>query len=98
MIYISHRLDELPQIADRVTAFRDGRRVGTALVADTSRSELIRMMVGRELSAVFPKTSVAAGDPLLAVRGLSCRAEGIESIDLAVRAGEIVGLAGLVGA
>jgi rhamnose transport system ATP-binding protein len=98
MIYISHRLDELPQIADRVTAFRDGRLVGTARVADTSRSELIRMMVGRELSAVFPKTNVAVGDPLLAARGLSCRAEGVDEINLTVRAGEIVGLAGLVGA
>ncbi|MBI3863109.1 MAG: sugar ABC transporter ATP-binding protein [Planctomycetia bacterium] len=98
MIYISHRLDELPQIADRVTAFRDGRYVGTAQVAGTSRGELIRMMVGRELSAVFPKTSVPAGAPLLEARGLSSRAEGVLGIDLTVRAGEIVGLAGLVGA
>ncbi len=98
MIYISHRLDELPQIADRVTAFRDGRLVGTARVADTSRGELIRMMVGRELSAVFPKTSVPAGEPLLEVHGLSCDAEGVHDVDLTVRAGEIVGLAGLVGA
>lgn len=122
MIYISHRLDELPQIADRVTALRDGRLVGSARVADTSRSELIRMMVGRELSAVFPKPSVpvaelarvqTAGDamnsgessdrqeflpPLLDVRGLSCHAEGVHEINLSVRAGEIVGLAGLVGA
>jgi len=98
MIYISHRLDELPQIADRVTAFRDGRLVGTARVAETSRGELIRMMVGRELSAVFPKTSVAVGEPLLEIRGLSCQVEGVREIDLTVRAGEIVGLAGLVGA
>jgi rhamnose transport system ATP-binding protein len=122
MIYISHRLDELPQIADRVTAFRDGRLVGTARVADTSRSELIRMMVGRELSSVFPKTNSSVAElarvqtvseqqtsgkssdrqesspPLLEVRGLSCRAEGVHDINLAVRAGEIVGLAGLVGA
>jgi rhamnose transport system ATP-binding protein len=98
MIYISHRLDELPQIADRVTAFRDGRLVGTARVAETSRGELIRMMVGRELSSVFPKTSVPTGEPLLEVRGLSCEAEGVHDVDLTVRAGEIVGLAGLVGA
>ena len=122
MIYISHRLDELPQIADRVTAFRDGRLVGTARVADTSRSELIRMMVGRDLSAVFPKTNISVAElarvqraaddlnsgessdcqeslpPLLDVHGLSCRAEGVQEINLSVRAGEIVGLAGLVGA
>ena len=98
MIYISHRLDELPQIADRVTALRDGRLAGSARVADTSRSELIGMMVGRELSAVFPKTSVSAGERLLEVRGLSCQCECVDDINLTVHAGEIVGLAGLVGA
>lgn len=98
MLYISHRLDELPQIADRVTAFRDGRLVGTARVAGTSRGELIRMIVGRELSAVFPKTTVPVGSALLEVAGLACRSEGVHNINLTVRAGEIVGLAGLVGA
>jgi rhamnose transport system ATP-binding protein len=98
MIYISHRLDELPQIADRVTALRDGRLVGTARMADTSRNELIRMMVGRELSSVFPKTSIPIGAPLLEVRNLSCRDEGVQNVSLTVHAGEIVGLAGLVGA
>jgi rhamnose transport system ATP-binding protein len=98
MIYISHRLDELPQIADRVTALRDGRLAGTAAVAAVSRAELIRMMVGRDLSAVFPKTAVPIGDVLLETRGLSCRAGGIENVSLTIRAGEIVGLAGLVGA
>lgn len=98
MIYISHRLDELSQIADRATVLRDGRLVGTVRVADTSRSELIRMMVGRELSAVFPKSNVPGGGPLLEVRGLCCQTEGVHGINLSVHAGEIVGLAGLVGA
>jgi rhamnose transport system ATP-binding protein len=98
IIYISHRLDELPQIADRVTVFRDGRLVGTARVAETSRSALIRMMVGRDLSAVFPKTTVPAGTPLLEVHELSCQAEGVHEVNLTVRTGEIVGLAGLMGA
>jgi rhamnose transport system ATP-binding protein len=98
MIYISHRLDELPQIADRVTALRDGSVAGTALLSDVSRADLIRMMVGRDLSAVFPKTAVPVGDVLLETRGLSYRAGGIENVNLTVRAGEIVGLAGLVGA
>jgi rhamnose transport system ATP-binding protein len=98
MIYISHRLDELPQIADRVTALRDGRLVGTSRVAETSRGDLIRMMVGRELSAVFPKTDVPLGDTLLELRNVSCPAEEVHHINLSVRAGEIVGLAGLVGA
>ena len=65
VIYISHRLEELPQIADRVTALRDGVLVGTRRMDDVSRADLIRMMVGRELSAVFPKTFVEPGDVIL---------------------------------
>ena len=61
MIYISHRLEELPQIADRVTALRDGVLVGTRRMDEVTRAELIRLMVGRELSAVFPKTAVPQG-------------------------------------
>jgi rhamnose transport system ATP-binding protein len=98
IIYISHRLEELPQIADRVTALRDGVLVGTRLMAEVSRSDLITMMVGRELSAVFPKEAVDIGEPVLEVRGLGCRTAGIEDVSLSVRAGEILGLAGLVGA
>ena len=98
IIYISHRLEELPQIADRVTALRDGVLVGTRPMADVSRGELIRMMVGRELSAVFPKTFVEPGRPVLEVRGLANVAAGVRGVSLSVRAGEILGLAGLVGA
>jgi rhamnose transport system ATP-binding protein len=98
IIYISHRLEELPTIADRVTALRDGVLVGTRRMEEVSRSDLIRMMVGRELSAVFPKTFVEPGELVLDVRRLSCRAAGVRDVSLSVRAGEIVGLAGLVGA
>ena len=98
IIYISHRLEELPQIADRVTALRDGVRVGTKRMQEVSRGELIRMMVGRELSAVFPKTVVEPGATVLEVRNLSCRTAGVRDASLSVRAGEILGLAGLVGA
>jgi rhamnose transport system ATP-binding protein len=98
IIYISHRLAELPQVADRVTALRDGQWVGTRRLSEVSRAELIRMMVGRELSAVFPKTTVSLGDVLLEVEGLYCRQSGIHNVNLSVRAGEILGLAGLVGA
>ncbi|MFI5454129.1 MAG: sugar ABC transporter ATP-binding protein [Isosphaerales bacterium] len=97
-IYISHRLEELPQVADRVTALRDGVLVGTRRMEEVSRGELIRMMVGRELSAVFPKSFVEPGEVILEVRGLGCRAAGVQEVDLKVRAGEILGLAGLVGA
>jgi rhamnose transport system ATP-binding protein len=98
IIYISHRLEELPQVADRVTALRDGVLVGTRRMEEVSRGELIRMMVGRELSAVFPKTCVEPGEVVLEVRNLSCRAAGVRDVSLSIRAGEILGLAGLVGA
>jgi len=98
MIYISHRLEELPEIADRVTVLRDGRTIDTRPMTDVDRQELIRMMVGRELSAVFPKRDVSPGDVALELRGLCCAAANVVDVDLTVRAGEIVGLAGLVGA
>jgi rhamnose transport system ATP-binding protein len=97
IIYISHRLEELPLIADRVTVLRDGRTIDTKLMAEVSRQQLIQLMVGRELSAVFPKKSVELGDVVLELKQLGCAASGIHDVNLSVRAGEIVGLAGLVG-
>jgi rhamnose transport system ATP-binding protein len=98
IIYISHRLEELQEIADRVTALRDGVLVGVRNMADVSRGELIRMMVGRELSAVFPKSVAEPGEVVLELEGVGCRATGVHDVSLQVRAGEILGLAGLVGA
>jgi rhamnose transport system ATP-binding protein len=98
MIYISHRLEELPRIADRVTVLRDGRTIDTRPMADVDRGQLIQRMVGRELSAVFPKRSVPLGEVVLELRGFGCAASGVRGVNLSVRAGEIVGLAGLVGA
>jgi rhamnose transport system ATP-binding protein len=96
IIYISHRLEELPQIADRVTALRDGVLVGTRRMEEVSRGDLIRMMVGRELSAVFPKTFVEPGGIVLEVSHLGCRAARVRDVSLHVRAGEILGLAGTI--
>ena len=98
MIYISHRLEELPVIADRVTVLRDGETIGTHQMSDVSADQLIRLMVGRELSAVFPKRQVERGDAVFELRGFGSRAAGIRDIDLTIHAGEIVGVAGLVGA
>jgi rhamnose transport system ATP-binding protein len=98
IIYISHRLEELSVIADRVTVLRDGSVVGTEQMAAVDRQQLIRLMVGRELSAVFPKRKVDQGEIVLELRDVSCAANGVRHINLALRAGEIVGLAGLVGA
>jgi rhamnose transport system ATP-binding protein len=98
LVYISHRLDELPRLADRVTVLRDGRTVGTHEMRAISQADLIRHMVGREVSTVYPKPDVAAGDAVLQVEALTSRAAGIHDATLTVRRGEIVGLAGLVGA
>jgi rhamnose transport system ATP-binding protein len=98
IVYISHRLEELQIIADRVTVLRDGSYVGTQPMTDIERQELIRLMVGRELSAVFPKVIVEQGPVTFELRNVSCQANGTNGIDLAIHAGEIVGLAGLVGA
>jgi len=98
VIYISHRLEELPQIADRVTVLRDGRAIETRSMSDVSRAQLIHLMVGREISSVYPKREVEPGAVVLELRDLGCSEAGIADVNLSVRAGEIVGLAGLVGA
>jgi rhamnose transport system ATP-binding protein len=98
VIYISHRLDELPAIADRVTVLRDGCTIETRAMNEVTREELIRLMVGRELSAIFPKRPVEFGDTALELRGLGCSSAGVAEVNLSMRKGEIVGLAGLVGA
>jgi rhamnose transport system ATP-binding protein len=98
IIYISHRLEELSQVADRVTVLRDGRVVGTRPMAEVTRDELIRLMVGREITAVFPKRPVPLGDVALELKGVGCRESGVRGVSFGVRAGEIFGLAGLVGA
>ena len=98
MIYISHRLEELPAIADRVTVLRDGLTIETREMADVTSEQLIRLMVGRDLSAVFPKRAVELGDSIFELRNFGSRSAGIRNINLSVRAGEIVGVAGLIGA
>ena len=98
IVYISHRLEELRAIADRVTVLRDGAVVTTTTLAETSNDALILAMSGRELAAVdASRDERGAGDVVLEVRGLGRRGR-LHDVSLAVRAGEIVGLAGLVGA
>lgn len=97
IIYISHRLEELTKIADRVTVLRDGQRIETRSMAGITREDLIRLMVGRELAAVFPKRVVTPGEIALELRDVSCEAAGVRNVNLTIRSGEIVGLAGLVG-
>jgi rhamnose transport system ATP-binding protein len=97
IVYISHRLEEVAAIADRVTVLRDGETIATCDAKGLSRGELIRMMVGREIEAIFPKRAVPIGGIALEVRNLNSRAAGIRGVSLEVRAGEILGLSGLVG-
>ena len=97
VVYISHRLDEIFRVADRVTVLRDGRLVGTLPIAQATQPQLIGMMVGRELTTLFPKESVEIGDPFLEVRHLR-RKGALEDISFVLRRREILGLAGLVGA
>jgi rhamnose transport system ATP-binding protein len=98
IIYISHRLEELGRIADRITVLRDGETIETRAAEGTDARTLIRLMAGRDLSVVFPKRKVAIGKPVLEVKSLTCQAAGIRDVTFEVRAGEILGVAGLIGA
>jgi len=96
IIYISHRLQEVFLLADRVTVLRDGHYIGTKPVSETSESNLISMMVGRTIDDLFPKLPTEIGKNILEVRNI-VRKPQTKGVSLNVRAGEIVGLAGLVG-
>jgi inositol transport system ATP-binding protein len=97
IIYITHKMDEVFKIADTVTVFRDGKHVATLPAAELDRQKLITLMVGRELTHLFPKEEVAIGEVVMSVRGLT-RHGVIEDISFDLRRGEILGLAGLMGA
>ena len=97
IVYISHRLDEIFAIADRVTVLRDGLNVGERPIAQVTRQELIELMVGRVLSDEFPKRSTTIGPPRLEVTGLR-RGRAVRDVSLSVHRGEILALTGLVGA
>ena len=97
VLYISHRLEELGQIADRATVLRDGRYIATVDVKTTTIPQLIRMMVGRSLEQQFPKEQIEAGNEVLRVEGLT-RHGAFRDVSFNVHRGEIVGMAGLVGA
>jgi rhamnose transport system ATP-binding protein len=98
VLYISHRLEELYQVARRATVLRDGAHVGCFSLEETSPTQLIQAMVGRELKSLYPKPPPRMGPVVLTLRGLACRARGLGPIDLVLHRGEILGLAGLVGA
>jgi len=96
VVFVSHRIDEVFALCDRLTVMRDGATVAEAAVADTTPAEVVRWMVGRDLTDLFPKVPAEAGDVVLDVRGLG-RVGAFREVSFTVRAGEIVALAGLVG-
>ncbi len=97
IIYISHRMEELFEIGDRVTVLRDGRSVGTYEVRNIDKSELIRLMVNRELTELFPKEKATRGQEVLRVEGLGTKG-GLKDISFSLHKGEVLGIAGLLGA
>ena len=97
VVYVSHRMDEVFAICDRVTVMRDGRFVAEHPTADVTRRQLIELMVGRPIESEFPKKKAAVGEVLLEAKGLR-RGRAVRGVDLQLRRGEVVGLTGLVGA
>jgi inositol transport system ATP-binding protein len=97
VIYISHKLDEIFKICDKVTVLRDGHYIDTKKISEINKQVLISMMVGREISNIFPKEDVKAGNIILEVRNLSVKGK-FSGINFTLRKGEILGIAGLMGA
>jgi rhamnose transport system ATP-binding protein len=97
LLFISHKFDEIFEIADRYAVFRDGVSVASGLLGESSRDELIRLMVGRPIDQLFPKIETTIGADLLRVENLSL-ARSFEDISFTLRRGEILGIYGLVGA
>ena len=97
IVYVSHRMREIRQLADRVTVLRGGRKVATVAGSGVTEAQLVEMMVGRPVGDLYPKIAHAPGKIMLEVAGLSNADGRVRDVSLKVRAGEIVGLAGLVG-
>jgi ABC-type sugar transport system ATPase subunit len=97
VVYISHRLEEVFRVADRITVMRDGHHIRTAPASELDPEQLVGLMVGRKLTELFTRTRTEAGDVALELRGLT-RVGEFADVDLELRQGEVVGLAGLIGA
>jgi inositol transport system ATP-binding protein len=96
IIYITHKMNELFEIADEFSVFRDGKFIATCASSDVTRDDIIRMMVGREITQMFPKETVPIGEVVLSVKDL-CLDGVFKNVSFDIRAGEILGMAGLVG-
>ena len=98
IIYISHRMDEIFSICDRVTVYRDGQYVGSGETKDLDEAQLIKMMVGREITDVFPKLEAQIGDVVFEAKHIVRADNKVKDVSISVRRGEILGIGGLVGA
>ncbi len=98
IIYISHRMDEIFSICDRVSVYRDGQYIGEGDTKDLTEAELIRMMVGREITDVFPKLEAQIGDVVFEAKHIVRADNSVKDVSLSLRKGEILGIGGLVGA
>jgi rhamnose transport system ATP-binding protein len=96
VVFVSHRLDEVFALCDRLTVMRDGKTVATARVSECTVSDVVRWMVGRELTELFPKAETVVGDVVLNVAGLTSSGQ-FHDVNFSVKSGEVVALAGLVG-
>jgi ribose transport system ATP-binding protein len=97
ILYVTHKLEEVFELCDRVTVFRDGQRISCRPIPETSQNEVVTDMVGREITTLFPRTHEGRGEAVLRVRGLSTK-EKLRGVNLEVHAGEVVGVFGLLGA
>ena len=97
IIYITHRMNEIKRIGDRITVLRDGRRVDTVPVKDASDQSLVALMTGRVIEKIFPEIKQQEKTPLLAIADLTSLDNSVKSVSIDVNAGEVVGIAGLVG-
>ncbi|WP_080894192.1 ATP-binding cassette domain-containing protein, partial [Ralstonia solanacearum] len=103
-VYISHKLDEVKRVCDTITVIRDGRHIGTRPAAELDINGIITMMVGREMTSLFPKVEHTVGDVVLEARNVTCwdvtnpNRKRVDDVSFSVRRGEILGVAGLVGA
>lgn len=97
MVYISHRMEEIFELCDRITILRDGQYIGTRNIPETDMNEVVKMMIGREIGERYPERHVTIGDVVFEVKDLNC--PGVFSnVNFSVRAGEVFGVAGLMGA
>jgi len=97
VIYITHRMSEIKRIGDRITVLRDGRYIATVDVAEVTEEKLVQLMTGRVITQIFPEIAYRPGEPLLIAEGIWTQSRTVRNASIYVRAGEIVGIAGLVG-